>query len=307
MQEFYSPGKLLISGEYVVLDGATALALPTKFGQSLQVKEIIQPFLKWKSFDHNGQIWIEENFSIEEILKPKSTVATNSEEVLEKLFLVLQSAAEMNPEAFSAGNGFELISKLDFPGNWGLGSSSTLIANIAKWLSIDAYTLLDKTFGGSGYDIAVALNESPITYQKQAGQKSILATSFDPEFKEQLFFVHLNQKQNSRESIQHYRSQERSALETAAEKITSLTHEMIACDNLRQFELLIEIHENIISQLIDLPKVKSGLFPDYSGAIKSLGGWGGDFLLATGSANQMDYFRQKGFSTILSYSEMIGQ
>ena len=306
MQEFYSPGKLLISGEYVVLDGATALALPTKFGQSLQVKAIDEPFLRWKSFDQEGELWIEEIFSIEEILNAQST-AHNSEELARKLFLVLQSAAGMNPEVFSSGTGFELTSRLDFPRNWGLGSSSTLIANIAKWLSIDAYELLEKTFGGSGYDIAVALNEGPITYQKQAGQKSVLATSFDPEFKSELFFVHLNQKQNSRESIQHYRSQERSALETAVEKITSLTHEVIACDNLRQFELLMEIHENIISQLVGLPKVKSRLFPDYSGAIKSLGGWGGDFLLATGSADQMDYFRQKGFSTILSYSEMIRQ
>ena len=32
---FYSNGKLLITGEYVVLDGAKALALPTKYGQNL--------------------------------------------------------------------------------------------------------------------------------------------------------------------------------------------------------------------------------------------------------------------------------
>ena len=38
-QTFYSNGKLLITGEYVVLDGAKALALPTKFGQSLLVKD----------------------------------------------------------------------------------------------------------------------------------------------------------------------------------------------------------------------------------------------------------------------------
>ena len=38
-QTFYSNGKLLITGEYVVLDGAKALALPTKFGQSLVVKQ----------------------------------------------------------------------------------------------------------------------------------------------------------------------------------------------------------------------------------------------------------------------------
>ena len=30
MEKFYSHGKLLITGEYAVLDGAKAIALPTK-------------------------------------------------------------------------------------------------------------------------------------------------------------------------------------------------------------------------------------------------------------------------------------
>ena len=36
--EFYSNGKLLISGEYFVLDGAKCLALPCKKGQLLKIK-----------------------------------------------------------------------------------------------------------------------------------------------------------------------------------------------------------------------------------------------------------------------------
>ena len=39
-QNFYSNGKLLLTAEYLVLDGAKALALPTKFGQDLEVKKI---------------------------------------------------------------------------------------------------------------------------------------------------------------------------------------------------------------------------------------------------------------------------
>ena len=37
---FYSPGKLLLTGEYVVLDGAKSLAIPTIFGQSLNITSI---------------------------------------------------------------------------------------------------------------------------------------------------------------------------------------------------------------------------------------------------------------------------
>ena len=36
-QTFYSNGKLLLTGEYLVLNGAVALAIPTKFGQTLTI------------------------------------------------------------------------------------------------------------------------------------------------------------------------------------------------------------------------------------------------------------------------------
>jgi len=35
--EYYSRGKLLITGEYFVLEGATAFAVPLRFGQSMAV------------------------------------------------------------------------------------------------------------------------------------------------------------------------------------------------------------------------------------------------------------------------------
>ena len=59
MQEFYSHGKLLLSAEYAVLDGANALALPTKYGQTLKVKPIDTSEIRWKSFDHKGKLWFE--------------------------------------------------------------------------------------------------------------------------------------------------------------------------------------------------------------------------------------------------------
>ena len=59
-QTFYSNGKLLITGEYVVLDGAKALALPTKFGQSLVVKSGINNQIKLTSFDSEKSIWFED-------------------------------------------------------------------------------------------------------------------------------------------------------------------------------------------------------------------------------------------------------
>ena len=307
MHKFHSHGKLLISGEYVVLDGATALALPTGFGQNLEVKDIEEPVIRWKSIDHEGDNWFEDEFNLSDFKSSEIPQEHKKNEVSKMLFLTLLSAAILNPESFNKGSGYKITAKADFPRDWGLGTSSTLVANLAKWLKIDPYKLLDKTFGGSGYDVAVAMHETPITFEKNAAGNSILRTSFDPPFKDELFFVHLNQKQNSRDSIKHYRQQDKNTLDAAIEKISAITHRIITCKDLLEFQLLLEVHENIISQLIGLQKVKSRLFPDYPGAIKSLGAWGGDFVLATGSERDIEYFRNKGYSTILSYDGMILQ
>ena len=55
---FYSHGKLLLSGEYVVLDGALSLAIPTKYGQSLILESIEESKFLWKSFDENKNVLV---------------------------------------------------------------------------------------------------------------------------------------------------------------------------------------------------------------------------------------------------------
>ncbi len=55
-QEFYSNGKLLLSGEYAVLDGALAWAIPTTFGQYLRISINTSAEISWKSLDENGKV-----------------------------------------------------------------------------------------------------------------------------------------------------------------------------------------------------------------------------------------------------------
>ena len=43
---------------------------------------------------------------------------------------------------------------------------------------------------------------------------------------------------------------------------------------------------------------------DYEGQIKSLGAWGGDFILAAGPVNSKKYFYDKGYNTVLNYKEI---
>ncbi len=305
MKRFYSHGKLLITGEYAVLDGAKALALPTKYGQEMQVGNTDEPGISWISLDEKDDIWFKSSFILkndnfvmkEENNKPSATDS--------RLLQVLNAAKILNPEFFSEKQGFKITTKLEFNRDWGLGSSSTLINNLASWLNIDAYKLLEKTFGGSGYDIAAAQQDSAFTYQLIQGQASALKSHFEPEFKDKLFFVYLKQKQNSREAIAHYRNQPRENIGVLTDKISGLTEQFLQCESLSEIRLLMDLHETLISKAVNLPKIKTMLFPDFSGSIKSLGGWGGDFILATGNEENKQYFRDKNYNTIIPFSKMI--
>lgn len=285
-----------------MLDGAKALALPTKFGQNLTVETIENPQLLWKSIDYKGDVWFKAKFSM-----LKKTITLNSKSDIEKRIIqILNTAKQLNPDFLSNENGFNITTKLDFPNNFGLGSSSTLINNVANWANVDAFELLELTFGGSGYDIACAKHDHPIIYQNKLKEckRAIKPIEFNPPFKDELFFVHLNKKQNSREGIEQYRSN-KSNLNNTINEIDVITESIVNCSSISEFETLISKHEQIISKLINLPTVKSTLFSDYSGAIKSLGAWGGDFVLATGTLDDMNYFKEKGYQTIIPYSDMI--
>ena len=51
--------------------------------------------------------------------------------------------------------------------------------------------------------------------------------------------------------------------------------------------------------------IQEKLFPDFKGVIKSLGAWGGDFVMAISKENPTAYFKEKGYPVVLSYEEMI--
>jgi len=119
-----------------------------------------------------------------------------------------------------------------------------------------------------------------------------------------LYFVHLNEKQNSRDGISQYNLNKDNS-DLAISEISDITSRIINCRSLINFEALIRSHEQIISKIIKQKPIKELLFNDYKGTIKSLGAWGGDFVLVTGNTNSIDYFRHKGYNTIISYKEMV--
>ncbi|QXP72156.1 GHMP kinase [Polaribacter sp. R2A056_3_33] len=305
---FYSNGKLLLTGEYLVLDGAKSLAIPTKFGQNLSVEKIKEPQIIWGSFTHTGECWFEAVFDLKKLRLINCTFNSDKEgsgEVIaETLLDILKEAKNLNPDFLASENGFVVKTNLTFPRNWGLGTSSTLINSVASWAKVDAFQLLWNSFKGSGYDIACAQNDTPVFYQIENKEPVVEQVTFNPNFKENLFFVHLNQKQDSKEGIAKFRESNIN-FDKEIKRISEISEEFLTTKSLQEFEELIVEHEQIISSIIKLKTVKEKLFSDYFGSVKSLGAWGGDFVLVTGDASTPSYFKNKGFETILTYSHMV--
>jgi len=297
---YYANGKLLLTGEYLVLDGAVAIALPTKLGQSLTVEPANEQKLIWESQNSKSYPWFQHSY-------PHLHQKIDNNPIAERLRVILLQAQKQNPK-FINNLVDKVTTKLTFPRNWGLGTSSTLIHLIAQWAECDPFELLFEAFGGSGYDIACAGADGPISYRLQANHKPIFQpVNFNPSFKNQLYFVYLDKKQDSKKGIARYRGKGKIS-DAKIQKISTLSTELINIGGLNQFEKLLIEHENIIAELIGFEKVQSIYFDDYWGVVKSLGAWGGDFVLATSDrsfAETKKYFNEKGFNVFLNYKELI--
>ncbi|MEJ2162804.1 MAG: GYDIA family GHMP kinase [Robiginitalea sp.] len=304
MKTFYSHGKLLLSGEYLVLDGATALALPTRPGQSLKVRDSKTEGLEWRSLNPDGTPWFNTRFTPKELAAPYPK-GKLPEDIRGRLQLLIDATVRLNPQFAEELQNTTVETQLEFPRDWGLGSSSTLISNLAFWAGIDPYTLLQKTFGGSGYDIAAARQKNPFFYRLDSdGTPVVEEAAFDPPFASELFFVYLNQKQDSRSGIARYRNRSVDP-ETAVARVSGLTTQLVSAPTLASFCELLDEHEAFIAGILQTPTVKELRFPDFPGSVKSLGAWGGDFVLATGPETHQEYFRKQGFRVLKPYQELI--
>lgn len=294
MKQFYSNGKLLLTGEYCVLDGALALALPTKKGQWLNCRksDLGKEGLHWKSYDADGVLWLDFQLFIEN--------DSAEQQFLER---VLLNAQRLNPQ-FKLPMDTVVETRLTFPRNWGWGSSSTLINNIAQWAEVNPYELLWESMPGSGYDIACAQGNSAVLYQLENRLPKVYPVYFSPLFSDRLFFVYLERKQNSRQGIAHYKSiKNKNGL---VDEITVITENVLRVQQLSEFSYLMQQHEDILSGRLSIPTIQSVLFSDFQGVIKSLGAWGGDFVLAIGDKDYVhSYFAKRGFLTILPFDEVV--
>lgn len=303
-QYYYGHGKVLLTGEYFILDGAQGLALPTCVGQSMGIRydHTYNPKLNWKSYDVKGNLWLEANF---EFWHFNCLDENPSEEVLE-LQKILKQARFQNKHFLRDSQDVYVETRLGFPREWGLGSSSTLLYNTAQWAYTSPFELAQQTFGGSGYDIACAGSEGPIVYHLDNESPNWSTVHFYPPFYENLFFVYLGNKQSTKEGIKNYR--EKNTANTAAiEAISRITSEITNCSELEHFNALLAEHESIVSKAIGLAPVGER-FADFDGQLKSLGAWGGDFILAS-TKNSLEevssYFAKYELETVIPFKDFV--
>ncbi len=308
MHNFYSPGKLMLTGEYFVLDGAKAIAIPTMLGQSLKIeskKTFSEPTLKWKGLDYQDQVWLEVVFSLRDF----SIISSTDENLALRLKNIFQEVRNLNIHFLREEKEFTATSKIEFPMNWGLGSSSTLIFNISQWAYVSPFELSKNTFGGSGCDIAVAEAKGPVIFQKYEKTQEWKLCNLSKLCLSNLYFVHLDKKQNTQDELKfYYKSHDEFTFSKVAKQITQISEELLKVEEVSDFNKLINEHESIVSKTLNKIKVKDQYFNDFDGSIKSLGAWGGDFVLVS-SENDFSYvskyFNDLGLSTIFKFNDLV--
>ncbi|WP_075589690.1 GYDIA family GHMP kinase [Labilibacter marinus] len=293
-------GKLMISGEYLVLKGAKALSVPLKIGQSFEVFESNNNHLTWEATH------IEGNWN-SVIFNDRLTITSCSDEGFAKqLQKIVRAGIKHSKLNIKDLMGKKIITHLEFLPEWGLGSSSTLVYNLARYLEIDPYQLLQETFKGSGYDIANASHQMPIFFLLINDKPRSVEINFDPKFKENIYFIYRGNKQSSKSAIRGFHKKK--VDKEDINRISAISTYLTVCNDIAEFQELINEHEDIVGRVIGKKTVKQEHFSDFDGSIKSLGAWGGDFVMAVTSQPKeyvLNYFHGKDLKVIFDYDNLV--
>ncbi|MFZ5941020.1 MAG: GYDIA family GHMP kinase [Bacteroidota bacterium] len=300
---FRASGKLLLSSEYLVLSGASALAVPLKRGQLLKVQAVADPEkLQWKAL-YKGESWFEASFN-RATWELHETSDRKAADMLTRIFHALSDLAPGFKDHLGSA---DVLTELDFDPSWGFGSSSTLTALMASWAGVNPLDLHFRISSGSGYDVACAMSDGPLVYRLNGGIPEIQRVAFSPSFAGQLWFVWLGKKQRSEESIQHFHTLPAPG-PALLETFSKITGRMLEASGLPEFGQLLHRHEQLLGDLLCAPTLRESVFYDLDGWSKSLGAWGGDFaLLATPVPGDelKNYLRNKGFDVVFNFKELV--
>ena len=293
MQTYFAPGKILLAGEYTVLLGLEALAVPVKQGQWLEFFAFSTPenqprILYFKAIDSEGLTWIENRYDLEEQVWLEPTTPE-----LEPFSKVLTKVPD---EFWEENRSYRLETRLEFGRETGLGSSSTFIALMAECFRLDPQKLQEEIFKGSGYDVAIACLGKPITFWRNEQGAHYRSWNIQPKLTEDWRVVFLGEKVDSRKSAS-------AILETLAnmlsepfykqqfERVLNIVRD---ADNTQSIEAALEMYQLLLAQLLDMntPYKEFNLTPVKQGLCKWLGAWGGDMILVNNTLfeKELDFF-----------------
>lgn len=294
-------GKLLLFGEYLVLRGAQSMALPLHYSQSLMVSSHSGDNLIWDCFEKD-EPWLKIELSPTlEILN-----ATDSDKagiVVKLLSYILRQ----QPAIEIAGKHFRF--DIDFDRKYGLGTSSTFLSLLSQWSGVDPYSLQNQYFKGSGFDIAAATAGAPFIYKietRNGAKKRIVKPIELPRaITGHLLFVYTGKKQISLSEVRSFDQVKIS--DEQLRFMNQVVEGAATSDDIEQFEMWMQKSERFLSKILKATPVKERLFPDYPYAIKSLGAWGGDFVMATfrDERKAIEYFHNKKMNPIFNYRQLV--
>jgi len=293
-------GKLLLTGEYLVLQGAKAIALPLKVGQQMVVSEVDkQQTIFWQAKSQD-EIWFKCILNPVD-LRVLETSDLEKSDVLRQLFKTIETL----DRRFALQQGLKFETMLESNPEWGFGSSSTLVSLLSQWCGVDPFRLNELVFSGSGFDIACATANGPIMYVRN---KLTEPVDLDYLFADQLFLVYSGRKKGTALEVRSFLNNKVVSEQKIAE-MNVLSEKFASCSSDQsEFNRLIQDHEKMIGQLIRKNPVKDEFFPNFEGEIKSLGAWGGDFYLVSTQLPFWEvkkYFENKGLTTVFRWDDLI--
>ena len=268
----------------------------------MQVREASGSDLIWNSYDDQGENWFSATIDLLEFEAVKTTDNRTSDYIIK----ILKACIQNNSEFLSKWKKYHVKHYLEFPRKWGLGSSSSLIYNLAEWSDNNPYFVYFDVENGSGYDIACAGADGPILYTKSDESLQISDVDFNPAYKDRIFFLPLGKKVRSTEEVEKFKK--RKIKPSKIEHISKLSHDLVQLKSLPQFEKWIEEHEVTTSQILGRPTIKEERFSDFPGQIKSLGAWGGDLVLITapnGLKEATAYFEKKELTGLIPFDHIV--
>lgn len=296
----WANGKLLISGEYMVLAGAKALALPLKFGQELQVKENPVPVIRWISGQPGG-VW----FTCDLDPADCEIRTTNEPATASSLSKLFQAAHKLNASFPDKKTGSLVNVTANYPVEWGLGSSSTLISLVARWAQVDPFSLFRLVSEGSGYDIACAGQTSMIFYLWDGIQPLITETQPGKALQDYAYFASLGNKQDSRKEVNSFLNRGNySSMDVTY--ISELSTQICRAQTADELSRLVIEHETIMSNILNRESI-AARFKNFPGTVKSLGAWGGDFAMFISELKKKSVIKslnEYGLQNVYTFNEI---